>query len=518
MTLDDDAPSDLAKDLSSQMNSQGGASPQVIESLRAAIAQYQRVLQVNANDVPALLGMAEALASVNRLDDAIAFAARAAAAEPANEVAALVHSTMLRRAGRNSEAAEAADRALIIEPDNLRALNAATIALLRDNQLDEAAKRNERALRLMPSNIEARLHHADLLRRRGDLGSARQSLEDQLKSAFSLESRANVFHSLGRVLDALGEFDAAFDAFTKCNDARLMTSNARRFDADYIFRTLHRYRTSTAGHAARRFSPGQFVPLPQRVAFLVGFPRSGTTLIEQMLGAHPDIGITDERPMLQMTILSLTGQREQASLPELLEQQSANGLNRLRAHYAAFVRRFRPDAASKPALVDKYPLNLMELGFLNVVFPDAPVIVMIRDPRDACLSCFMQRFALNPAMVNFLDWSRTCRLYYRLMDLYVHLRTRVANPIVEVHYRDLVQSPEPALRRILEVMNMQWDERVLAYHRPDMTRAVATPSAQAVHSPLYTTAINRWKHYARHFESVASELAPAIKEFGYDSA
>ena len=167
-------------------------------------------------------------------------------------------------------------------------------------------------------------------------------------------------------------------------------------------------------------------------------------------------------------------------------------------------------------LLDKLPLNLVETGLINVLFPDAKIIVALRDPRDVCLSCFMQGFDLNIGMVNFLWWERTVELYANVMDLWLHVREMLTLPFIEVRYEDTVRDLEGQARRMLDFLGLEWDDRVIRFYEAARKKAILTPSFAAVTKPVHTGAIGRWRNYAGPVERVAGTLQPYIKAFGYD--
>ncbi|RMF84793.1 MAG: sulfotransferase, partial [Nitrospirae bacterium] len=251
-------------------------------------------------------------------------------------------------------------------------------------------------------------------------------------------------------------------------------------------------------------------------AFLVGFPRSGTTLTGQILASHPQVAVTGQQPLLGRLI---------GELPNLLGRRLESGwdlcdlgaeeLTRVRRRYWALVAEMVGPVEADRLLVDKLPLNVIDLGFAYRFFPRAKVVVLLRDPRDACLSCFMQPFHLNQANVNFLDLERTARLYAAVMELWFHYREALGNPYLELRYEELVADPEGRARELLAFLGLPWDEAVLRFH--ELGREVRTPSYAAVASPIYREAVGRWRHYREQLAPVAGILQPFVEAFGYES-
>jgi hypothetical protein len=162
------------------------------------------------------------------------------------------------------------------------------------------------------------------------------------------------------------------------------------------------------------------------------------------------------------------------------------------------------------------PLHIVELGLINVIFPEARVIVALRDPRDACLSCLMQHFTPNAAMVNFANLDHTTELYERVMDLWLHLRDVITLPYLEVRYEDTVADLESQARRMLEHLGQPWDDAVLRHHEQAADHVISTPSYAAVSEPVHRRAIQRWRNYETHLEPYLDRLTRFIEAFGYD--
>ena len=143
-------------------------------------------------------------------------------------------------------------------------------------------------------------------------------------------------------------------------------------------------------------------------------------------------------------------------------------------------------------MVDKLPLNIIQLGFINRVFPDSPVIVAVRDPRDCCLSAFMQDFRLNPAMLHMITLESSARFYDRVMDLWIHYRDTLDLNYFQYRYEDLVGDFERVTRELLQFIDEEWDDQVSEFYRSAQTRRISTPSYQDVTRPLYSRSLQRW--------------------------
>ena len=166
-------------------------------------------------------------------------------------------------------------------------------------------------------------------------------------------------------------------------------------------------------------------------------------------------------------------------------------------------------------LVDKLPLNLVHLGLVRRLFPDAKILLALRDPRDVVLSCFMQTFELNTAMVHFLDLCDAARLYRTVMALGTVYQQRLGLDLLSYRYEDLVAAPESTARQVFAHLGLPWDDCVMRYYERRAGRAVATPSYQDVTRPVYSRAVGRWRSYRGEMAAALDLLLPAVTAFGY---
>jgi Flp pilus assembly protein TadD len=415
-------------------------------------------------------------------------------------------------------------------PDNPAPHAALATALERVNQLDHARQAVGTALKLDPRHPPALKVGARLARRTGQLEPAKQMLEQALKRAEGAPPRftSSVRLELGQTLDAMGRYDEAFEQFQLGKAIWLEMPESRRFKLESMSIVINNMlQFVKPGCTDAWNTPGvapDADPHGPPPVFFIGFPRSGTTLTEQMLGAHPDIVGTDEAPFVADMIkkaAAMLGATKIEGFFERLGELTTQQVAELRAGYwAAAENALRGPLQGVPLsskrLIDKVPLNVLSLPMIRRVFPNAKIIMALRDPRDCCLSAFMQQFEPNPAMVHFGALSTTARFYAGVMDCWLAARTHLGLDWIESRYEDLAADPETAARSLLTFIGLPWNERVLKAHtQQDPTRALSTPSYQAVTQPVSTRAVARWKHYERHVAPVQQTLAPYIKALGY---
>ena len=248
--------------------------------------------------------------------------------------------------------------------------------------------------------------------------------------------------------------------------------------------------------------------------FLVGFPRSGTTLLEQLLDAHPSLASFDEQPFMQRVLLR-SGEGGVA-YPDSLAVLDPERRDRLRAGYFRDVDQVLRGRGECRA-VDKNPLNLSRLPLIDALFPRAHVLLAIRHPCDVVLSCYMQSFRAPAFAVTFETIDSTARMYDQVMQHYLRSSECVRAPVHVIRYEDLVADVRGEGIRMFEFLGLVWDDALLAFtERAAAKGAISTPSYSQVVQPVNARAIGRWEKYREHFGQASLDLlAPWVKHFGY---
>ena len=479
-----------------------------------AVASFDAALRLDPAHREALFGRGAAHAAVERFDRAEQDFRARLAAQPDDAGARNRLGAVLIKQARMYEAIDVLRRGHARHPANADLLANLASAHEARNELDAAEDCARRAQALSPDAPGPRILLARLDHRRGRLAEARRGLEAALALPLGDEQRCDALFELGQVLDRLGEADAAYAAFVEANALSAASPAARRFDGR---RFLARIESNRAAFARPRLAaliaraPQAPAPSARPPVFFVGFPRSGTTLVELALAAHPAIVTTEERSPLTPAIRHLVGR---GGTPAALDRLSETRLAEARA---LFWR--RAEAVAGPLedrlLIDKLPLNLIDLGYANLLFPEARVLVALRDPRDVCLSCFMQRFQLNDSMINFADLARTVEVYAAVMDLWLAYRDSLTLAWREVRYEDLVADFETVVGGLLAFLGLDWHDAVARYREHAGGRTVATPSYRQVNREIYRDSVGRWRAYRAALAPLQPLLAPFVEAFGY---
>jgi hypothetical protein len=256
----------------------------------------------------------------------------------------------------------------------------------------------------------------------------------------------------------------------------------------------------------------------RKVAVLTGFPRSGTTLLEQVLDSHSGIVSSDEREAFARDIFPAMWLSPETPRPtaQALDAIPVARLEALRERYLAYMEAALNEPIGNRVHLDKNPTLTVVLAGLLRLFPEARCLMALRDPRDVIVSCFMQYLPLNANSVYFLTLERAATRYANDLGIWRALREKIDTPWLEVRYEDTVTNLEHEARRTVEFLGLEWEPGVLSYRDRLRDKAVSSPTYEAVSQPLYTRAIGRWKHYEKYLEKAMPHLRPVLEALGYD--
>jgi hypothetical protein len=316
------------------------------------------------------------------------------------------------------------------------------------------------------------------------------------------DTRAALLYSLGRLLDLEGDYDDAFAAFEAAGRIK-----PHQFDCAGQQMGIDACMTAFDSELfARPFEPPSLSETP---IFIVGMPRSGTTLVEQILASHPQVhggGELDYLPALASQLYRLLGTPD--PFPQCIKKVDGITLKRIADTYLLHTANLAPAVSTR--ITDKLPANFILVGFIALLFPNARIIHVRRNPLDNCISCFVENFLSgNHFSYDLTDLGCYYREYSRLMQ---HWRSVLPGRMFEIEYERLVQEPEATTRALVQHCGLDWDERCLSSH--DNTRIVATASYQQVRSPVYTRSVGRWRNYDRHLGPLYAALGKARADYG----
>ena len=391
----------------------------------------------------------------------------------------------------------------------------------RRHRVAEAEAALARVLKLNAAYYEASLLQARLLRRRGEIGQAK-ALYRRLAghSQVHLISRAQAWAALADLADKEGDYEQAVGLMARCKDIQIAHSQVFQRHSDLVLGNLKRFNESVSAEDLRRWRSQQNdLGPPARVAHLTSFPRSGTTLMENILDAHSGVISSEEREVFGRDILDATWKESHENTPPTVEAFNripVAKLQSLRQRYLSAMEEALNEPIGDRIHLDKNPTHTLFIPAIVRLFPESQFLIALRDPRDVIVSCYFQYLPLNPTSVSYLTWESTARRYALDMGIWLRLRERLeATSWLEVRYEDVVQDLPSAARRALAFLNLPWEEAVLGYRERLATKTVHSPTYLDVAQPLHRRPIGRWKNYARWLEPGLGTLERFVKDFGY---
>ena len=521
------------------------------EIARAAAMAEQAL--ANGFEHPLLLNVAATrLEQEGKFEDALRLLQRAVALAPADIAVRHALALCLQRLNQPTQALYQVDELLKMNPDLAVAHANKGNALISLGQLGKAKLSHQRALELDPRNLAARIALASIATHRGEHVEARawaRSVLNQIpghpEAVMSLAAaelavgstdnaqllvcqlladprsspneKAMANGLLGDILDAAGCYAQAFDAYAACNE-EFRHIHRRYADESSVLAYTHALK-----HAVQAVAPERWALAPQQLqsvdaagghVFLIGFPRSGTTLLEVVLDGHPRVVSLEEHELLTDGVLAFM--REPLNLEPLLCAGEVE-LNCLRAAYWQQVREAGVDVAGK-LFIDKHPLNTLKLPLIARLFPNAKILFAYRDPRDVVLSCFRRRFSMNAAMYQMLTLQGAAAFYAAVNDFAEVARPRLGLSWQMVRYESLVDDLPKHLHDICEFIGLEWVSDLDDFAARAQARERATPSTAQLARGLNRAGIGHWRHYNAALAPMLPMLEPWVQRLGYGSS
>ena len=381
------------------------------------------------------------------------------------------------------------------------------------NRLGDLKKLLEKVFIETPNDVFLLFTAAKFKRREGDFEGALDLLNTAEKLKDFDEIAMLVGFERGRIFEKLKEPQKAFQSFQKGNLLSLKENIPPGMNKKVFLEQVKTYQeldlSSLAGAGAEPTSDPLETP-----AFLVGFPRSGTTLLHQVLDGHPRLEVLEEEPFIT-TGRGAISQRS-GSLKAAFSTMSGAEWDRLKNDLLAVYSGLRTKGENTK-IIDKLPLHIIDVPLILKMFPTAKFIVALRHPFDCTLSCFMQNFTLNNAMLNFTNLDDTTRLYKQVFSLWLKYVTELNPDFIYVRYEDVIEDLEKEARRLTHFLGLEWDPNVLNYREAALgKKRINTPSYHQVIQPIYKDAAGRWKRYEKFFAPFRKRLVPFCDAFGYE--
>ena len=444
--------------------------------------------------------------------------------EVLNEQARLCHEY-----GMHQQSIENCKKALEIDPNNETAHFFLALALADSTHYEEALEKLDKLL--LDTQDRAKILHAkaSLLERLGYYGEAyeiikplmtQDSIPDGIANVYAricqkydecdlalamindtlkkpdldMGVRRSLLFTLAKLHDRLHNYEPAFDAIQEANNMKPYIYDHNKY-TDYINQLIHPDLIALAKQPRKVNTSHRIRPV-----FIVGMPRSGTSLVEQIISSHPLVIAGGERHEIASLASKLSFMEGiGGTYPECLTRLTPDLINQMLAGYDEFTRTLPSEVS---VLTDKMPENFNHLIFIRMLFPEARIIHCVRNPIDTCLSCYFQQFAgYHDYAYDLEDLGNHYNEYKRLMN---YFRDEADIPFLEVQYEDLVHNTEEVSRKMIEYCDLEWDEQCLRYYESD--QIVRTASYEQARQPIYTSSIEKWKHYESHLQPLRDAL------------
>jgi tetratricopeptide (TPR) repeat protein len=468
---------------------------------KPARKMLERAVEVQPGFITGWNDLANLLMKQDRYDEALKAVQRAIDIDPKMVHGWVVKGNILTRAQRNEESLEAYGQALELSPRSAGALSGMGHVLKTIGRQQESIDAYRKCIRNHPAYGEAYWSLANLKTFEFDESEVRvmqQMVEDE---GLADEPRVNFCLALGKHFENEQDYDRAFEHYSRGNDLRRENEIYDPVQTQVVHdRIIEVFSKEFIDERAEWGDPD---PAP---IFVVGLPRSGSTLIEQILASHSMVEGTMELPDLSRVIAELTRQSpSRVEYPEAMENVDEDAARAMGQAYLQSTMRYR---TGKAYFIDKMPNNFSSVGLLQVILPNAKIIDARRHPLDSCLGSYKQLFFKGQSFT--YDQFELGHYYLQYRRVMEHWREVLPGKVLDVHYENMVLDQENQTRRLLEYCGLPWEDQCLRFYETE--RAINTASSEQVRQPIYTKALNFWRNYESHLGELIETLEPLLGE------
>ena len=381
----------------------------------------------------------------------------------------------------------------------------------KTNMLTELKELASFSMQKFRSNQIIKFYYALILEKQNHLNQANTILENINFIEYSADWDIKKTYQLGKINDALKNYSKAFNYFNEANKKSLNLIGKNLLTNNIYMAKVDQYLKQSYSN----FSPKKKIQTTTNINakhfFLIGFPRSGTTLLDTILRSHQDILVVEEKPIVQKMIANLS------SLDKLENIKEHEVKNLSTIYFSELSKIMDIKSIYNKILIDKFPLNIIESRLIHLIFPHAKFIFSVRHPLDCVLSCFMQNFQINQAMTNFLDIEITAKIYDKIMQIWLNYKEISRNSVYQIKYENLTHHFEKTLINLIEFMEINWNKDLLNFNETAVNRErIRTPSYTQVTQPIYTSSSFRWLNYKNELKLIRPILDKWIKYFNYE--
>lgn len=468
------------------------------EEAEKAYACFSKALSVDPNHASALGGMARVFQDGNQIEDSLNYVNKAIELEPNKDSFYMLRAQAYQELGRIDEAVSDFDKAIALNSESTKAIVAKARLFFEQGEMDEGKRILEQALIVDKSDISA-LSQLILTYKIKENDPNMTTMVELFESGTvnKINDKIAIHFALGKCYEDIGSYDKAFTHFLEGNALK-----RQLFDYDpqeEQQRNDEIISTFSADYIHQREGLGSNTDIP---IFIVGMPRSGTTLVEQIISSHPSVYGAGELHYLPLIVMNAANEQKK-SMTQLMGSLTSEIIKKIGDKYLNLIRLLDKDALH---ISDKMPNNFLNIGLIKIVFPNAKIIHLQRNALDVCLSGFERLFHLGQRhSYNLAEQGKNYREYARVME---HWRSVLPeNAFFEIKYEDLIEDTEMYARQLIHYCGLEWDAACLAFY--DTKRRVKTASITQVRQPIYKTSVEKWRRYEKYL----GPLREALGEF-----
>jgi len=447
------------------------------------------------------------LKELHHYEEAVAILEKALQLDPDNALTHYYHGAALANAAKTAEAVVSYQRAVQLDPELLGAHIGLGHVLKTMGDQEGGIAAYRRAIELRPSFGEPFYSLANLKTFRFTEDDIVEMSQNLANVSLPVGCRIHFAFSLGKAFEDQKDYDRAFEHFSLANQLHRDTIAYDPVQTGVAHQRIREI-FSAPFFESRGTEAGCQQPGP---IFIVGLPRSGSTLLEQILASHSQVDGTSELPDIAMLAQGLNQPRAGQSFPQCMLDLSESAIRELGERYLSQTRRHRGEA---PLFTDKMPNNFAYVGFIKTILPNAKIIDARRHPMDSCLGCFKQHFAKGQTFT--YDLFELGEFYLEYCELMEHWDNALPGAVLHVQYEQVVADLEAQVRRILDYCGLPFEEACVNFHETE--RAVRTPSSEQVRQPIYSGSVQTWTRYGAHLDPLREVLEPVFPELPVASA
>ncbi len=483
-----------------------------LNEIEKSIKYFQKAISLNKNYLLAYTNLGMAYVNLKKTIEAKENYLKALEIDPNNLLANYNYANLLKRLGDHENSETFYKKAIEINPNYLPSYNNIMDLYDKSNQNEKLHNLIKKAEKIFINHQVIKSFQAKLLYKNKNYKQVISLIENTEFLPDQIVQKQASYEVLAKSYDKVGVYDRAFKLFQMLNDI-MDRGKDQNVDKSIYLKTTKDRLNFFSNPKISTWNPPEILDDRKDPHFLIGFPRSGTTLLDTILRSHPSIEVLEEIPIINRFIDHLYIKK--GFTLEDLENIDPKLIKEMRDYYFNQIENYKKNK-NKKITIDKMPLNIVHVGEIIRFFPNAKFILCLRHPNDCVLSCFMQNFMLNHAMANFLNLDDSLKLYDLTMSLWKNYNNVFKIDTHIIKYEDVISNFEKTIRDLLKFLNVKWSDNVTEFHKTAEKRGIInTPSYNQVNQPIYTNSMYRWKNYEKEFAKSNISLENWIKEFNY---